>query len=124
MIALIVRETKIPRDVIHRPEPSAVPVSGAEAVARAGAGRCAMEAAASAAAPEDVLAFWFGDGATGLDVLQRQLWFARGSARDAADKAVAARFGGLAEAGGVGVLVFHVRRVLMMAMFNRFNRRG
>lgn len=52
-----------------------------------------------------VLAFWFGDGTKSIDVLQRSLWFARGSARDAADRAVAAAFGaGLVRAAVAGDL--------------------
>ena len=56
-------------------------------MARAGAGRCAMEAAASAAAPEDVLAFWFGGD---LDENYRTKWFPSadgdGSRQKAADE--------------------------------------
>ena len=63
-------------------------------MARAGAGRCAMEAAASAAAPEDVLAFWFGGD---LDENYRTKWFPSadgdGSRQKAADERIAARFG-------------------------------
>jgi uncharacterized protein (DUF924 family) len=53
-----------------------------------------MEAAASAAAPEDVLAFWFGGD---LDENYRTKWFPSadgdGSRQKAADERIAARFG-------------------------------
>ena len=53
-----------------------------------------MEAAASAAAPEDVLAFWFGGD---LDENYRTKWFPSsdgdGSRRRAADERIAATFG-------------------------------
>ena len=44
---------------------------------------------------EEVLSFWFGSGEKDIDVLQRSLWFARGTVRDAADKAAVSKFGGL-----------------------------
>ena len=55
---------------------------------------------------EEVLDFWFGGrGGASIDALQRSLWFARGSARDAADALVVKTFGvGLVAAAARGDL--------------------
>ena len=80
---------------------------------------------------DDVLAFWFGSRERDVDVLQRSLWFARGSARDAADRAVGARFGGLADAalrgdldGWVATPRGAVALVVVLDQLARHERRG
>ena len=87
-----------------------------------------MEAAASAAAPEDVLAFWFGGD---LDENYRTKWFPSsdgdGSRRKAADERIAATFGATLRDAERGALdawaeASPERAVALIVVLDQFSR--